>query len=571
MNVNLRSLISTVCLQTLRISFGGVLSVSCLSGMVFAQEKSTRIAPEKASAIRPFSFVPSSDEASTIIQSAADSVFAKAGLSTFREDVEPPKATIARHWGPPVAQKRQDEDLATAKMPADAPIENSSESPASVVEAATNEAKPDETVEIPEASSSAPGVPTAAPIPEATTSPEPTALLKQIDDTVAAPQSTEAVDGESSDEDGNDACLEDDTAGSARWRTPVRNILGTALFRLKGDDGVNAVGHFSLLSLARDYRGDGRALSSGIPNLFANGPDEGDFTGFDIGYGRRRKGGKGWELRFLSFNPDEAVDIAGSSPTLVWAGVTDPLVNPNTPAFSGLSGIGVGAVSMADVFDDAVNHRVIRDSQFGSVEFNLLRASAGGAKFSCGNSMVEFTGGLRAVSFDESISFAAGATSAAGFPSTATYTSEIENELFGLQIGARLERQFTKGWGYTFGTKVGIYNNRISGNQRAEFRFSDGSVATPQVLVGADAGTGFDFSGTDNELAFLGELDLGVIYQFSHRARARVGYRGIAVTNVAAAATQLESNLFDVEAVAEPKAWDDLIVGGLYFGVDYGF
>lgn len=362
--------------------------------------------------------------------------------------------------------------------------------------------------------------------------------------------------------------------------TPVRNILGGANNRLAGNGAVHAVGQLTFLSFSRDYRGRGRQLSSGVPNLFANGPDEGDFTGVDINYGRRRYDGRGWEMRYIGFDPSSATDVSGGGPALVWGGLTPPLNDPATfggaippgiPETFGLSGIGLGNFSAADIFADAQNHRVTRDSEFGSFEFNFLRASAGGSRLSCCGANVEFFAGLRGVSFNETTTFTAAATQAAVFPRSAFYSSEVENALFGLQIGGRLEKQLQKGWGYTFGTRVGVYNNRVESRQRAEYQFADGSAAVPQLLFGDDAGREFDFSGTDNELAFLGELDFGVTYQFRQRTRARFGFRGIAVTNVADAAGQFEDSLFDVDAVSEPKAFSDFIVGGFYFGVDHAF
>lgn len=362
--------------------------------------------------------------------------------------------------------------------------------------------------------------------------------------------------------------------------TPVRNLLRGTHSRLGGNGGVNAVGQLTFLSLSRDYRGKGRVLSNGAPNLLANGPDEGFFTGVDISYGQRQAGGKGWEMRYIGFNPDQATDVAGSNPTLVWGGLAPPLNDPATwggtipvgvPETFGLSGIGFVGVSVADLFDDAANHRVSRESEFGSFEFNLLRASAGGSRLSCGNATVEFFGGLRGVSFKESTTFTARALQSAGSPLSAFYQSEVQNSLFGLQIGGRLERQRQNGWSTSFGTRVGIYNNRVESRQRAQVQFGDGSTVVPQVLFGSDAGRAFDFEGTDNELAFLGELDFGVIYQFRPRTRARFGYRGIAVTNIADSAGQLEDSLFDVGRVTEPRVTGDLIVGGFYFGIDHAF
>lgn len=367
----------------------------------------------------------------------------------------------------------------------------------------------------------------------------------------------------------------------ANLRTPVRNILSGVNTRLTPtDESVHAVGQLTLLSLSRDYRGRGRTLSSGVPNLLANGPDEGDFTGVDLSYGRRRGGGQGWEIRYLGFNPDQATDISASSPTLVYGGLAPPLNDPATfggiipigiPETFGLSGIGFPGLSVADIFNDSSNHRVSRDSEFGSFEFNLLRASAGGHRLSAGSALVEFFAGLRGVSFQETTVFTGAGTQTVGFPTSAFYSSEVENSLFGLQIGGRLERPRQNGWSTSFGTRIGIYNNRIESRQSAQIQFDDGSTAVPQLLFGDDAGTPFDFTDTDNELAFLGELDFGVIYHFRPQTRARFGYRGIAVTNIADSAGQLEDSLFDIGEVSEPTAFGDLIVGGFYFGVDHAF
>jgi hypothetical protein len=206
--------------------------------------------------------------------------------------------------------------------------------------------------------------------------------------------------------------------------TPVRNILGGFSSRLAGNESVHAVGQLTLLSLGRDYRGKGRLLTNGGPNLLAIGPDEGDFTGVDISYGRRRAGGKGWEMRYIGFAPESATDVSSGAPFLVWGGLTPPLNDPATwggtvpnglPETFGLSGLGIGGLNMGDIFNDAQNHRVTRDSEFGSFEMNLLRATTGGTRLSCGNSTVELFGGLRGLAFNETTTFTAGGTQAATF------------------------------------------------------------------------------------------------------------------------------------------------------------
>ena len=363
--------------------------------------------------------------------------------------------------------------------------------------------------------------------------------------------------------------------GHERINTPVRNVWGAFSNRLAGGESVNGIGQLSFLSFSRDYRGNGRQLSSGTPNLFANGPDEGTFSGVDISYGQRRSGGRGWEARYIGFNPQEARDVS-AFPTLTFGGLAPPLndfpgfIDPNTPQTFGLSGIGLGDTTVADVFEDSLNHSVTRESEFGSFEFNLLRAAGVTRLSGNSSSVVELFAGLRGVSFSETTTFTAGAVQAPEL-SSAFYSSDVRNSLFGIQIGGRLESQLSKGWGWTFGTRVGIYNNRVENQQRSEFVLADGSRLTPVLLFGDNAGQEFDFEGKQNELAFLGELDFGFTYQFRQRTRARVGFRGIVISNVAIAADQFEDSLFDVALVSEPRTDSDLVVGGFYFGVDHAF
>jgi len=362
--------------------------------------------------------------------------------------------------------------------------------------------------------------------------------------------------------------------GHERVHTPVRNVLGSVSNRLAGDETVHAVGQLSFLSFSRNYGDRGRQLSAGTPNLFANGPDEGNFSGVDISYGQRRSGGRGWEARYIGFNPQEASDVS-AFPTLVFGGLAPPLnqipgIDPNTPQTFGLSGIGLGGVSVGDVFSDALNHRVTRDTEFGSFEFNLLRAAGRTRLSNNSGSVVELFAGLRGVSFSETTTFSAGAIQSPDL-SSAFYSSDVRNSLFGVQIGGRLESPLSKGWGWTFGTRVGVYNNRVESQQRSQFVLADGSQLTPVLFFGDDAGQEFDFDGKSNELAFLGELDFGVTYQFRQQTRARVGFRGIAISNVAIASGQFEDSLFDASLISEPQASDDFIVGGFYFGVDHAF
>lgn len=573
MKLNNQSQLSRISRGVKIASIGGLIGLAFIANPAMAQDE--------APADSPFSFIPEASKSVLGLPSAdttSDEAPGNLGIwSPPTTPVEP-----APEWSPPETQVEPEtlEPATSSMIQASAPnsVELEEAPPATTPESAV-----ESTASALSEAAETPQIPDTAAIPSLDEPEVSSPLDFPEDEQLGIPDPSAEFDSVVKDESIVDSPGQ--PAGIATeepfaigrpvvnfpFRTPVRDALGGVSSILGGDQSVRATGQLTFLSLSRDYRGKGRILSNGVPNLLANGPDEGAFTGVDINYGRRSSNGRGWEMRFFGFDPGSASDVAGSNPSLAWGGVVAPFPDFSITETVGLSGIGFNGISMSDVFNNAGNHRVTRDSEFGSFEFNFLRASAGGQRMSCGNATVEFFGGLRGVTFNETIAFAAAAPQVTGLPRSASYLSEVKNNLFGLQIGGRLERQQANGWGYTFGSRVGIYNNRVESRQHASYQFDDGSSATPQILFGDDAGRNFDFDGKDNELAFLGELDFGFVYQFRPQVRARVGYRGVVITNVADGAGQFEENLFDADAVAEPKAFGDFFVGGLYFGVDYAF
>lgn len=350
---------------------------------------------------------------------------------------------------------------------------------------------------------------------------------------------------------------------SQRWA----NRLG-----LNSDDSVNTVAGLSYLAFERDYRSDSRLLSTGAGGSLSTGsPDEGNFGGFDFNLARRNAFGKGWEFRYFRFDPGSEVASLVGNPTTNFAGFAPGISAPAAETI-GLSGIGIGAVSMASVFNDADIHRVARASNIDNLEVNFLRLGSLGRSNGCGNGATEFILGFRALNFDEAITYSAeNIAASASNPASAQYVSDVSNLLLGLQIGARTERQIRGRLSASLGTKFGVFNNRIENQQSARYSFADGSTATPEALFGPDAGSAFNVNGTENGLSLLGEIDLGVAYQLSSRVRARVGYRGIAATNIAEAEGQFRENLFQLSDVRNADNSGELLLGGAYYGLEFAF
>jgi len=313
-----------------------------------------------------------------------------------------------------------------------------------------------------------------------------------------------------------------------------------------------------------------RGLSrSGTGELKTDSIDQDDLTGVEAVFARRKSYGDGFELRY--FNLDSGANSASLSdnPYVTWGG--DGYVGNAILPSIGLSGIGKPGVTAKNVFDDARTHTVTRESNINNFELNWLRRGR-----SHGRRSVEYLVGFRYFQFDDSLSFSAsdiGPSSVPGYinPEFASYDSQVENDLYGVQFGRRSQISLFKRVSLFFGVNGGLFNNRITSLQTAGYSFADGSFDRPDVLQGQYAGTPVNFKSEKDDLSLLGEVDLGLIYQISNRLRARIGYRGIGVSNIAFAGDQLEDQLWDVKRVQKIDNDADLILNGGYAGLEFAW
>jgi len=92
------------------------------------------------------------------------------------------------------------------------------------------------------------------------------------------------------------------------------------------------------------------------------------------------------------------------------------------------------------------------------------------------------------------------------------------------------------------------------------------------VINNGDAqGQQFDIRDEKNDIAFLGELDFGLLYHISCRTRFRIGYRAIGVSGVALAADQFQDQFADQRSLFDANSNGSLLLGGGYFGTEFCF
>ena len=244
--------------------------------------------------------------------------------------------------------------------------------------------------------------------------------------------------------------------------------------------------------------------SVNISNLSTRDVIQDDAVAFDVNWVTRRQNGKGWEARYFGILEETASSRLS--------------INPLVP----LSG----------------TNAIERDTEIHSAEFNFVRQQKSrilGIPVS--NNEAIF--GARAFHFSESLLF----QSDVAVQGLTDAFSQTDNLLIGVQIGRRIDKQLFGRLGTTGFGKLGVYNNR------------------------ADVET-LNFSDTKDDVAFIGEFDFAGTYTFNRNVRAKVGYRILAVSDLAIADSHLNTNPV-TSSLTEINTTDDLYLAGGYFGFEF--
>lgn len=336
---------------------------------------------------------------------------------------------------------------------------------------------------------------------------------------------------------GSGNCLDtvsNDVVSDAPVYDPGNSVVG-------GGDPNWVLGVYGL-SFRRDYD-DGQRLACNAAGdvLYSDDVDHGNINGVGITLGKRCCTGSGWEAIFWGMDDETDVTLSGTTTTHLF---------------------GLGAVAhppsggtVQDVFDVGDNVRVYRDSDIYNFEFNVLRNGGQYTTWTGRCANYELLFGFRLFDFDESLRYVS-YTSAGGFPATIEYSLEAENTLAGFQLGGRSEVCLTDKWSLAYSGTAGVFNN---------------NVYTRQQILDSNGYWAMDYSDTKNDAAMIGQVDLGLIYQFSCNTRARIGYRAMGVSGVALADDQIPLDFTNTRALESANSNGSLLLYGFYYGGEYCF
>jgi hypothetical protein len=214
--------------------------------------------------------------------------------------------------------------------------------------------------------------------------------------------------------------------------------------------------------------------------------------------------------------------------------------------------------------DAAQRHRLQADYEFHSAEINFLGGSSPYGAY--GVSRFTWLGGFRYIRFDDSLQFASDPVDQTftGAAPELYYDVDVDNNLYGFQLGGRGEVFLAQRFSLDFGTKFGLFGNNINQTSRI-----GGSAGDAIINNGPFINQPFNVSSSTNTISFLGELKAGASYWVTNNWRVTGGYRALAITGVGLAADQIPMDLRGINDVHAIDADGSLILHGAYAGAEF--
>ena len=321
----------------------------------------------------------------------------------------------------------------------------------------------------------------------------------------------------------------------------VHSVIGVSGLSFRRNDGRNRL-------LSTNFAGD--TLSTGDA-------DHDNFGGFQAYLQVRSSSGVGWEFNYFGLDPSGNTAVLGNGPSTVLVGLNDVAESATGP-------------TVADIFADGNFHAVTRDSSFYNFEFNALRNRTDINLPSGWLCNVETLFGFRYIDFDESLEYASESDSGIS-PRRTAFNSSVENSLYGLQGGARTEFNLYRRLSGSVGTKFGLFYLDANSNRRISGENADGSEFSPSIINGSTDVTGYNFGDQEGDVSFLGEIDLGLIYQIGQRSRIRFGYRRLGLTGLAFASDNIPDDLSEVSQLRDTNDSQNLRLRGVYYSYELAF
>ncbi|MBX3419102.1 MAG: BBP7 family outer membrane beta-barrel protein [Pirellulaceae bacterium] len=320
----------------------------------------------------------------------------------------------------------------------------------------------------------------------------------------------------------------------------------------RGPNARNFVIGAGGLVFFRDYEDDIGLSGNGLgQSMFSTDARFRGLGGVELFAQSRNANGRGFEARYWGL-------FSGCGGTFI-----------SDSAFTNLDGLSEiqhdpAGTNVRDVFNIAGAHELCRSNQIHNFEVNRLINAGSFNGLGCRTVNYELLHGARWFQFDEQFEYTAVAGVA---PTRLDYTLDANNTLLGYQVGGRGSHGVSDRLQLISGVRFGLFNNRIRHRQR----MSDEIGFTSYINSGPFSGTPYDFSSTKNDLATVGEIDLGLGYLLTNSCRATIGYRLIGVTGVALAPDQIPVNFTDVNQIERINSNGSLLLHGFYGGLNFCF
>ena len=324
------------------------------------------------------------------------------------------------------------------------------------------------------------------------------------------------------------------------------------MFDRAGSSDSNIVVGLRGLYFSRDHEDDVFISENAAGDvLLSTNANYNTMGGFEVDLTKRNCNGSGFQFVYWGLYPGQQyAEIVGPGLNHQVTGLADVFVDP-------------GGQDLLTYFNGAESNFAFRESDIHNIEANLLRnggtfTTRGGR---AGN--YEMIGGFRWFQFNEL--FGIGAFNSGANPTSVDYEVDMHNTLLGFQIGGRRAYCVTDRFTLELTGKVGVFNNRVNGRQ---------TVRDSNDLLGYRTAPGVDDYNYDyhkDDLAMLGELDLGFNYRLSCNCRISTGFRVLGVTGVALAANQYPSDFITDDVITTINSNSGLILAGGYAGLEYCF
>jgi hypothetical protein len=234
-----------------------------------------------------------------------------------------------------------------------------------------------------------------------------------------------------------------------------------------------------------------------------------------------------------------------------------------------VASIEFAGVNGTVLFDNAAEHRLWRSNDVHSFEFNFVRSYL--TRDCDGGFSLNGLAGFRYFRFEEDLTFGSladgGTWGGNGGLDEAYLEEDIENDLFGFQVGFDAQWHTGNRLSFFFAPKFGIYNNHIS-HRFSAYR-GDGTDATPTVASGMTGS--YPVESSKDVVSFMAEVDLGIGYDITPRCTLELGYRVVALTGIGLADNQIPHYVVDIPEIADIDANGDLVLHGATLSLTYRF